>query len=48
MEAYIIGGVRTAFGAFNGSLVSLDAVELAVSLRNLNKELISIPRMLTK
>jgi acetyl-CoA C-acetyltransferase len=36
MEAYIIGGVRTAFGAFNGSLASLDAVELgAIVIREL-------------
>jgi len=28
MDAYIVGGVRTAFGAFNGSLASLDAIEL--------------------
>ena len=28
MEAYIIGGVRTAIGRFNGSLASLDAIDL--------------------
>ncbi len=28
MEAYIVGGVRTAVGRYNGSLASLDAVEL--------------------
>jgi len=28
MEAYIVGGVRTAIGRFNGSLASLDAIEL--------------------
>ena len=28
MEAYIIGGVRTATGRFNGSLASLNAIEL--------------------
>ncbi len=28
MEAYIVGGVRTAVGGYNGSLASLDAVEL--------------------
>src|SRR5512143_1089763 len=28
MEAYIIGGVRTAIGRFNGSLTPLDAIDL--------------------
>lgn len=28
MEAYIVGGVRTAVGRYNGTLASLDAVEL--------------------
>jgi len=28
MEAYIVGGVRTAVGRYNGSLASFDAVEL--------------------
>lgn len=28
MEAYIVGGVRTAIGRFNGSLASLDALDL--------------------
>jgi acetyl-CoA C-acetyltransferase len=28
MEAYIVGGVRTAVGRFNGSLASLDAIDL--------------------
>jgi acetyl-CoA C-acetyltransferase len=28
MEAYIVGGVRTAVGRFNGALASLDAIEL--------------------
>lgn len=28
MEAYIVGGVRTAIGRFNGSLTSLNAVDL--------------------
>lgn len=28
MEAYIVGGVRTAIGRFNGSLAPLDAIEL--------------------
>ena len=28
MEAYIVGGVRTATGRFNGSLAPLSAVEL--------------------
>ncbi|HEX9113446.1 MAG TPA: acetyl-CoA C-acetyltransferase [Nitrospirota bacterium] len=28
MEAYIIGGVRTAIGRFNGSLAPLDAIDL--------------------
>jgi len=28
MEAYIVGGVRTAVGRFNGSLAALNAIEL--------------------
>ena len=28
MEAYIVGGVRTAIGRFNGSLATLDAIEI--------------------
>jgi len=28
MDAFIIGGVRTAIGKFNGSLASLDAIDL--------------------
>lgn len=28
MEAYIVGGVRTAVGRFNGSLATLDAIEI--------------------
>ncbi len=28
MEAYIVGGARTAIGRFNGSLATLDAIEL--------------------
>ncbi|MBF0560153.1 MAG: acetyl-CoA C-acetyltransferase [Nitrospirae bacterium] len=28
MDAYIVGGVRTAIGRFNGSLAALDAIEL--------------------
>ena len=28
MEAYIVGGVRTAIGRFNGSLAGLDAIDL--------------------
>lgn len=28
MEAHITGGVRTAIGRFNGSLASLDAIDL--------------------
>ena len=28
MEAYIVGGVRTATGRFNGSLATLDAIEI--------------------
>ena len=28
MEAYIVGGVRTAIGRFNGSLASLNAIDL--------------------
>jgi acetyl-CoA C-acetyltransferase len=32
MEAYIIGGVRTAIGRFNGSLASLDAIDLGAAV----------------
>jgi acetyl-CoA C-acetyltransferase len=32
MEAYIIGGVRTAIGRFNGSLASLDAMDLGAAV----------------
>ena len=28
MEAYIVGGVRTAIGRFNGALTPLDAIDL--------------------
>ncbi len=28
MEAYIVGGVRTAVGRFNGSLASLNTIDL--------------------
>ncbi len=36
MDAYIVGGVRTAFGAFNGSLTSLNTVKLgSVVIRSL-------------
>jgi acetyl-CoA C-acetyltransferase len=36
MEAYIVGGVRTAIGRFNGALASLSAPELgAIALREL-------------
>ena len=32
MEAFIIGGVRTAIGRFNGSLASLDAIDLGAAV----------------
>lgn len=32
MEAYIIGGVRTPIGKFNGSLASLDAIEIGAAV----------------
>jgi acetyl-CoA C-acetyltransferase len=38
MEAYIIGGVRTAVGRFNGSLAPVDAIELgAIVIQDLVK-----------
>ncbi len=38
MEAYLIGGVRTAIGAYNGSLASLNAIDLGeVVIRDLIK-----------
>ena len=36
MEAYVIGGVRTAIGRFNGSLASLSAPELGSDLEKVN------------
>lgn len=32
MEAYIVGGVRTAIGRFNGTLASLDAIDLGTAV----------------
>src|SRR5262245_39502550 len=32
MEAFIIGGVRTAIGRFNGSLAPLDAIDLGAAV----------------
>lgn len=32
MEAHITGGVRTAIGRFNGSLASLDAIDLGLAV----------------